>query len=666
MGGDFAVTCARTTTFLLTVLIGASAMGDEGKLIVGFETTELSRKKEGAWGGMTPVEDGCDFWMNFEHGEERSRAWTWRCREGDCTEGKQALVRSVGRGRRQLSFKRTPYQRRYYPVLRNASDARVILNAFQWLSHATGNLGDWSGYDLLWMDVKTDQALEVCLSVEDETIEPPVVRAFQLPADTWVTIEMDLRAAERDRGLDLAHIANFYLLGLPKERATVRVDNVRVVRRGTPGKLEILREETSMKLAAPELPVTPVVPALADDWKPDHSPITLAPARKISDGSVVPFGWLGAADNRHLFLGCMRGQGRWRQRPVVMQSTDGGQTWERLSGPKARNFDHGTARGSVVDAHGDTVVVSSGPGCAGIGVPTPRQHVTKYTFAGTTWERRRWAGILDYDIRHCGSTAWVIRLPRGPRKGRLWASWGQVDRMRRLVVHCKFSDDDGLTWWHTGKSALVPGSADSPFSTNSYSYQQPRITYFRGHAAVFWQDAKGLRWSRFDGKTWSPAEAIDAEATAKVAVSENESFRVPGSVVTIGEDEVFLTAWGRRGVFRYDGKRWRRELLSADDAGSLTVCGDTDVMLITMGHTEQPPRTKRIELKRETKVLCHRRRRDGSWTTPVDLAGGKVTLHEYRQMTAVAVPPASPPNFAPVAFSDGQTIKLVKVPVLAE
>ena len=43
-----------------------------------------------------------------------------------------------------------------------------------------------------------------------------------------------------------------------------------------------------------------------------------------------------------------------------------------------------------------------------------------------------------------------------------------------------------------------------------------------------------------------------------------------------------------------------------------------------------------------------------------------MTLHEYRQMTAVVVPPMSPPNFAPVAFSDGQAVKLVKVPVLGQ
>ncbi|HUW58037.1 MAG TPA: sialidase family protein [Planctomycetota bacterium] len=636
--------------------------GDDVKLILGFETEELAGKMDDTWCDLGRREDGCDFWAHFEYGR-KNRIWTWECRTGDCTVGTQALVAKVRRGPRLMAVRRTPFQRRYYPILRQASDASVILNTFQWLSHAGEALRDWSGYDLMWVDFRSSRPLQVWLTVEDELIEPPVVRIFKVPAGKWVTLELDLRAAERTRGLDLTQITNFHLLGRARKAATVRVDNVRLVRRGTGSRLDVLRDNVPMTSPKPKCPAKPKVPKLSTRYRPDRSRVELEPSRVIVDGTLVPFGWIAAADNRHMILGFTRGEGRWDQRVFVKQSTDGGRRWTALPKPRARNFDHGTSRGSVVDANGDAVTLSSGVGCAGPGIATPRQTMTRYTFTGLGYERRRWPSILDYDIRHCGSAVSVVRLPRGAKKGRLWASWGSVDRRRRLVVHGKFSDDDGETWWHTGKSAMVPGSANAPFSLNSYSYQQPRVTYFRGHAAVFWQDAKGLRWSRFDGERWSEAEGIEAEAKAVLAVSENESFRVPGSVVTVGEDEVFLTAWGRHGVFRYDGKAWHRELTDADDAGSLTVCGGKDVMLITMGSTEQPPEHKRIWVKREAKVQCYRRRRDGTWAPPLDLAGGKVTLHEYRQMTAVVVPPASPPNFAPVAFSDGETITMVKVPV---
>ncbi|MHC4395706.1 MAG: sialidase family protein [Planctomycetota bacterium] len=658
----------KNTCFILAFVLASLALSSavaesNSKLILGFETEELVANKSRSWSQMKRLEDGCDFWANFEFGVG-DRAWTWQCRTGDSTEGTQVLVGRAQPGAAQTTFLQTAFQQRYYPVLhKNAAEASVILNTFQWLAYANPTLRDWSDYDLLWVDFKTDKLLKVWLTLEDEAIEPPVVRIFEVPADKWVTLELDLKAAQRIRGLDLTQIANIYLFGKAVKTTDVRVDNVRVVGKGASSKLEVLRDSTVMKAPAVEFGSKPVVAKLSKDYKPDRSEVKLEPAKKIADGSVVPFGWIGAADNQHIIVGYTQG----KERPytaVITESADAGKSWSALPAPVARNFDHGTSRGSVVDGRGDSVAISSGPGCAGIGVTTPRQHLTKYTFTGNGWQRRRWANILDYDIRHCGSAASVIRLDAGPKKGRLWATWGSVDRLRRLVVGCRFSDDDGQTWWQIGKSAMVPDSAETPFAFNSYSYQQPRITYFRGHAAVFWQDSRGLLWSRFDGEKWSEAEVISAEVKANVAVSPNESFRIPGSVVTRGEDEIFLTAWGLRGVLRYDGNSWHRELTKAADAGVLTICGKKDVMLITMGSTEQPPSTKRIQIKRKAKVLCYRRKRDGTWAAPLDLAGGEVTLHEYRQMTAVVTQPMSPANFAPVAFSDGETVKIIKVPVL--
>jgi hypothetical protein len=652
----------RTIALVICLFtMGGMALADDVKVIMGFEADELAAKKGKTWCELEKRDDGCDFWAHFEFGEPNSRIWTWRCVAGDRTEGKQALVASISPGRRQLSFEHTPFQERFYPVIREGSDASVIFTTFQWLGYAAPELRDWTGWDLLRVDVKPTSAIKVWLGIEDEVIEPPVVGVYALPAGKWITLEIDLNAAAKLRRLDRKHMTNIYLTGSRTERTTVLVDNIRLVKAGAKNDLPVLRDETPMEPTPPAFPAKPEVPALAADFKPDLSPVTLEKPTPVTLGCVVPVGWIAAADNRHLFLGCSR-----RDNVVTFQSSDGGKTWESVSGPNCRNLDHGTSRGSVIDARGDAVTISSGPGCSGAGLYAPRQHLTKYTFTGTGWERRPSSAILDYDIRHCGSAASVVRLPAGAAAGRLWAAWGEVDRLRRLVVHCKYSDDDGKTWWQSGGSALVPESHDSDFSLNTYSYQQARITYFRGHAAVFWQDAKGLRWSRFDGKAWSPAEAIDADAKAKVAVSENEGFRVPGSVVTVGEDQVFLTAWNRPGVFHFDGKSWKRELTDADDAGMLTVLGGKDVCLVTMGHTEEPPPDKRIKVTRETKVLCYRRKPDGTWDAPLDLAGGPVKLLEYRQMTGVVVPPASPANFAPVAFSDGEKIWLVKVPALAK
>jgi hypothetical protein len=532
------------------------------------------------------------------------------------------------------------------------------------LPYAGDDLRNWSRYDCLRIDFKSTKPIKVWLTVEDEEIEPPVARTYDVPPGKWVTLELDLNRAARERELDLRHITNFHLLGRVKDRATVRVDNVRVARRCVAERLTCLRDQSTMKLPKLRLPAKPIVPKLSRRYKRDRSAVKLTEPVKITTGSLVPFGWMAAADNKHLICALTRGEHRVNQRVAVIQSKDGGKSWQRLPKPRARNFDHGTSRGSVIDANGDSVTLSSGVGCAGIGIATPRQILCKYTFTGTSYEKRRWPSPLDSDIRHCGSAVSVIRLNRGPKKGRLWAAWGAIDRRRRLVVHARFSDDDGVTWHHLGKTAMVPGSAAAPFSINTYSYQQARVTYLRGHVAIYWQDSRGLLWSRFDGKRWSRAQVINAKLKAKVAVGPNESFRVPGSAVTLGEEDIYLTAWNCPGVLHYNGRRWKRELGMAADAGALTVCGSKKLMLVTMGHTEEPPEYKRKQITREAEVLCYRRRPNGTWAAPIDLAGGKVTLHEYRQMTAVAVPPMSPTNFAPVAFSDGDTIKFVRVPVL--
>ncbi len=62
------------------------------KLIMGFEASELEDKKEGrtCWTFVEKAEDGVDFYAPFEYGEAGSRAWTWRCRPGQTTEGKLA------------------------------------------------------------------------------------------------------------------------------------------------------------------------------------------------------------------------------------------------------------------------------------------------------------------------------------------------------------------------------------------------------------------------------------------------------------------------------------------------------------------------------------------------------------------------------------------------
>jgi hypothetical protein len=411
------------------------------------------------------------------------------------------------------------------------------MTSFQWLAKADPALRDWSGYDLMRVDVRCDtvsvptmpkivdsftksatngsgpslterqlasgwrpgRPVELRLALEDDVLEPPVMRVYRIPDGRWVTIELDLNEAVEARGLNLARMANFWLLGQASERAEVRIDNIRIVKRSVPVEHELIRSETP-----PTFPVDqrkrPQTPNLPSGSRPDRAPVQLAEPVVVARGSIVPFGWVSAYDNRYLFVAYSFTEGTSKPVAKTVYSDDGGETWKPLPAPAARNLDHGTARGCAVGATGDGVAVSSGPGCAGLGCASPRQHLTKYTFTGTGW-KAEFPTILDSDIRHCGSNASVVRLSSGPYRGRLWASWGQIGRAHRIDVHVKFSDDDGRTWIPWGTGAALPGSEAGPWSNGTYSYPQTVITPYKDHVACFWRHSRdgGVLWSVYDG-----------------------------------------------------------------------------------------------------------------------------------------------------------------------
>jgi hypothetical protein len=88
--------------------------------------------------------------------------------------------------------------------------------------------GDWSGYERLRFDAKCGAAAVIHMGVEDADIQPPVLRRFSIPAGKWVTVEVDLTRAVEARGMDLASMANFWLVLEEMEKpAALLLDNVR-------------------------------------------------------------------------------------------------------------------------------------------------------------------------------------------------------------------------------------------------------------------------------------------------------------------------------------------------------------------------------------------------------------------------------------------------------
>jgi len=354
------------------------------KLILGFEQAELSRgaeisrqEKSGrdSWFYLLGRPEGFDFAARFEWPGATNRAWTWRCRPGEHTEGEMALVATVApidSNEQAATYRRTEYLSYFYPNLqRGFVEARLLMTSFQWLVKGRSDLRDFSGYDLLRVDLRSDAGpIEINLALEDNILEPPVMRTYKVPVNEWVTIELDLQEAARVRELDLARIANFWLMARPSVRATVRIDNVRIAKQGAPARNRLLRDNSPMTVPVAR-PKRPEQRSISSEARPDRTAVKLTKPVTVAQGSVVPFGWVSAYDNRHIFVAYSA-----EDKAKTACTDDGGATWKQLVGPTARNLDHGTARGCAVDGLGGGIAVSSGPGCAGLGNPSPRQHLT--------------------------------------------------------------------------------------------------------------------------------------------------------------------------------------------------------------------------------------------------------------------------------------------------
>ncbi len=665
----------QTSMFFLQAPRAQSALSNrEEKLILGFEQAELGRgthisreEKPGreSWFYLLERPEGFDFAARFEWPGATNRAWTWHCRPGAHTEGELALVTTVAANEREkqtATYSRNDFHSYFYPNIRRGFvEAQTLMTSFQWLVRAGQDLRDWSDFDLLWVDVRCDAGpVELWLAIEDNLLEPPVMRTYKIPAGRWVTLELDLKEAERIRGLDLTKITNFWLMGQSSDRTTVRIDNIRIVKNGALAHNMLLRDNSPMTVTIVR-PKRPEVPNISPAAKPDRTAIKLTKPVVVARGSIVPFGWVSAYDNRFIFVAY---SARDKTNPAAKDEAkavftdDGGRTWKQLANPTARNLDHGTARGCAIDVTGDGIAVSSGPGCAGLGNPSPRQHLTKYTFTGNGWQAQ-FPTILDSDIRHCGSNVSVVRLRSGPFKGRLWASWGQIGREHEMGVQVKFSDDDGRTWIPWGKGAALPGSRPARWSDGTYGYPETVVSPYKEHIACFWRHKRwrGVMWSFYDGLDWSAPQEISTVTLDNM----DGAYRATMSAVTKGDHEIFFTATGLDTVLRWDGKSWHSESVRIEDGGMLSLAGDV-VMLFTSGKVNR--RWKGVRWQRRAILRCYQRLPSDRWEGPVDLTP-EFNIDEYRSMAGFSVPAYAPENFIPLIWSDYDegNIKLLKVPV---
>jgi hypothetical protein len=680
----------RSAALLLAALLGASrpaAAGDDEKRLLGFEEEEYARLAQAV--KLTRKEartkEGKAY-VAWEHPGGIQALGQWRLYPGRASQGDYAMgislvvpeqLEIVYAGSR---FRVPEEPQAYYTLLNNnwAPPNGAMLHTcgvFRRIFPA-----DWSGYDLLRVDAYGEEVVQtVRLLLEDEEIGPPVARNIALQPGKWATLEVDLRAAERERGLDLKRMATLTigvarLEGKPKPGLpyTALIDNVRLSRRGVRAALPVVQDPTSHRLPdyyrAASRPQPEVLPPDPPDLSPipPEKPIVI-PTEKPA--LVAPVGWAAAYDSRHLLVGFNLGNTASTAQVQVLQSADGGRTWRGLDGGEKptgihlNNLDHGSGRGDVVGRRAD-VVVFSNLGCRGPSFASLRLFARKLTFTGKGWELRDVPDLVDCDLRHCNSNQSVVRTS----DGRLWAGYGFVGRLGTNLVNVRCSDDDGRTWrgWAEGKSGAVPGTvhSDAKGVGFGYTFEEPCLVPFGPGVACLWQERIGyeygkLKWSRFDGTAWSPVEEIPQPRKAAV----NPVGRPPLHAVSLGGREVFLAGALFPGVLHYRDGRWETELPEAPVGGRLSVAGDRAVVLVAPVHAGGSPARGPVVLR------SWRRPAGGAWSAPADLAQEEQPLshkHDniYVTRLGLVVQPYAPAHFVPVAWTcEGQKwVKFLRVP----
>lgn len=676
------------------------------KLLLGFERAEVEGFADSLKAKLTDIQDvqGRPCVRVEMKGGRITREW--RLYEGNASQGKYAAGLGLTRWPDKpmpfgFSQKKTaPFDNReavmhYFGMFAEGDWTRLFNTSG---IHRVFLPADWSGYDLLRADVYCQGlTLEYRLALEDEDVLPPVVRVMQVPPDRWTTLELDLGAAVKGRGLDLKKIVSLAVavtgvvqgeLDLPKDpkgRHQLRfalLDNIRLCRRDVPARLPIARDDSPYELQGYYQAVSGPKPRAVEPDKPDRTPLKPEPPLVIKTGAqrhtVARMGWVSAYDSNHLSVGYEVAT-FWGSK--VVQTLDGGKTWTGLGGKAeptsldVMDFIDGGGTGDVVDRFGDVVVTVFGLGCGGPATYHPRVFTKQLTFlgAGKGWALREQRAFADSETRHCTATQTAYRAD----SGRLWLGYGLLGRLSRTCIGIRYSDDDGLSWLplEPGKTGRIPGSfwpdetKNEPTDFGLYVKTDPvpcLVPLGKGFACL-WHNRRAksgehvaLNLARYDGERWLPLE------TVPYPKEKTEFHSLPRlHAVSLGGKEIFVQTAYANGVLHYRDGVWTRELPEAPASlCRLCVAGDKTVVLIAAFPLPGGKSRGNIRLTAPVVFRAWQRGPDGRWTGPRELAREEEPLPLDETWAGFVVPRYSPPNFVPIAWANGGSwVKVLRAPV---
>ncbi|MFH0921164.1 MAG: hypothetical protein V1913_12490 [Fibrobacterota bacterium] len=448
-----------------------------------------------------------------------------------------------------------------------------MMNTHGWFRRAMP--GDWSGFTKLWLDFKAKETgATIRFDLEDEFIADPVTRTFLVPADQWVTLEINLAKAVQDRGLDLTKMANIMItvteLSTDVDTLRARVDNIRLAQQNaSPGNgLLLLTDTSSMLISSPSI----------------SNPVNLGPVA-LTEGTLsgtvgvitIPTGSYPLLTARERAIGGFGTSGVIAMIGAIPYlSRDGGITWTFLNGGSTYQqltSDMRAHRATVLVDGTDVMAAYITSACAG-GGGRSMQKFTKAVYNGSRYTCGPEV-VFETGVRHCTDRLSMIRTSAG----RIWVAWNHTPILlwTATEAHAKYSDDGGVTWNTTNHNGRIGTSSSGG----------PYLTEWNGQAACFYDD----KWSYFDGQAWS---------TPAVVSSGIEAY----SVVTVN-NKIYLASSDPARVLCYDGSSWNIESPPGAGTGLLSHCGNYVVCVWGSG----------------TQILMSTKDVDGgSWSTPLELA----------------------------------------------
>ena len=108
---------------------------------------------------------------------------------------------------------------------------------------------DWQGYERLRIDATFPEDVHVWWAIEDRFLQPPVVGNFDVPGGEWVTLELDLEKAAKERGLELNRMWRMWMSVDSARKCQLK--DIRLAQADTPSEYPIRQDPNAAALPTP-------------------------------------------------------------------------------------------------------------------------------------------------------------------------------------------------------------------------------------------------------------------------------------------------------------------------------------------------------------------------------------------------------------------------------